>query len=68
MNCLRCNGLAVRDDSLAVQIGSSSDFHGWRCVNCGMIVDDVINRNRQVISQRNVSSGSERRRYESEAA
>jgi hypothetical protein len=68
MNCLRCNGLAVRDDSFAVQTGSSSDFHGWRCVNCGMLVDDVIHRNRQVIARQRVSTGSERRRYGSEAA
>jgi hypothetical protein len=68
MNCLRCNGLTVNDDSFAVQTGSSSDFHGWRCVNCGMIVDDVINRNRRVISRQSVSQGSERRRYGSEAA
>ena len=26
MNCLRCNGLTVRDDSFAVQTGSSSDL------------------------------------------
>lgn len=68
MNCLRCNGLAVRDDSFAVQTGSTSDFHGWRCINCGMIGDDVINKNRRVISRQRVSPGSERRRYESEAA
>lgn len=68
MNCPRCNGLVVRDDSFAVQTGSSSDFHGWRCVNCGMIVDDVINRNRQALSRQRVSQGSERRRYRSEAA
>ena len=47
MNCLRCNGLAVSDDSFAVQTGSSSDFHGWRCVNCGMVVDDVIRDNQR---------------------
>lgn len=68
MNCLRCNGLAVSDDSFAVQTGSSSDFHGWRCINCGMVVDDVINKNRQVISRQRMSPGSERRRYGSEAA
>jgi len=68
MNCLRCNGLAVSDDSFAVQTGSSSDFHGWRCVNCGMIVDDVITRNRRVISRQKVSHRPERRRYGSEAA
>ncbi|NGZ59073.1 MAG: hypothetical protein CV081_01045 [Nitrospira sp. LK265] len=68
MNCLRCNGLAVSDDSFAVQTGSSSDFHGWRCINCGMIADDVITQNRRVISRQGALSGSERRRYGSEAA
>ena len=68
MNCLRCNGLTVSDDSFAIQTGSPSDFHGWRCVNCGMIIDDVINRNRQVISRQRVSPDPDRRRYGSEAA
>ncbi len=68
MNCLRCNGLAVSDDSFSVQTGSTSDFHGWRCINCGMIVDDVINKNRQVLSRQRASPGSEDRRYGSEAA
>lgn len=47
MNCQRCNGLAVYDDSFLVQTGSSSVVHAWRCVNCGMIVDEVIHRNQQ---------------------
>lgn len=62
MNCLRCNGLAVRDDSFAIQTGSSSDFHGWRCVNCGMIVDDVIRNNRRVPQRSRSPRDSERRR------
>jgi len=60
MNCLRCNGLAVSDDSIAVEIGSSSDFHGWRCVNCGMIVDDVIQNNRRTPQRSRRSRDSER--------
>ena len=70
MNCPRCNGLTVSDDSFAVQTGSSSDFHGWRCVNCGMLVDDVINRNRRLRSLRRMSDSPspDRRRYGSEAA
>ena len=68
MNCLRCNGLTVSDDSFSVHTGSSSDFHGWRCVNCGMIVDDVINKNRRGISRSRVPPGSEHRRYGREAA
>lgn len=61
MNCLRCNGLAVSDDSIAVEIGASSDFHGWRCVNCGMVVDDVIKHNRQAPQRSRRSGGTERR-------
>jgi hypothetical protein len=68
MNCLRCNGLAVRDDSFAVQTGSTSDFHGWRCINCGMIGDDVSNKNRRVSARQRRSDGSERRRYGRQAA
>ena len=45
MNCPRCDGLAVSDYSIDLQAGSSSGFHGWRCVNCGMISDDVIREN-----------------------
>jgi len=61
MNCLRCNGLTVSDDSIAVEIGSSSDFHGWRCVNCGMIVDDVIQNNRRAPQRSRRSRDSEQR-------
>jgi len=28
--------------------GSLSGFHGWRCVNCGAINDDVIRANRMM--------------------
>jgi hypothetical protein len=69
MNCPRCNGLAVRDDSIALQTGMSSDFHSWRCVNCGMVVDDVITWNRHLSPQRRISRGvAAHRRYSREAA
>jgi hypothetical protein len=45
MNCPRCDGLAVSDYSIDLQAGPSSGFHVWRCVNCGMISDDVIREN-----------------------
>ena len=45
MNCPRCGGLAVSDYSIDQQAGPSSGFHGWRCVNCGMISDNVIREN-----------------------
>jgi len=68
MNCQRCNGLAVYDDSFVVQTGSSLDFHAWRCVNCGMIVDEVIHRNQQVPLRRKASDSSKSPRYGNEAA
>ena len=51
MNCLRCNGLAVSDDSITVEIGSSFDYHGWRCLNCGMVIDDVICHNQRAAAR-----------------
>jgi hypothetical protein len=46
MNCPRCDGLAVSDYSIDQQAGPlSAGFHGWRCINCGMISDDVIHEN-----------------------
>lgn len=68
MNCQRCNGLAVYDDSVVVQTGSSSEVHAWRCVNCGMIVDEVIHRNQQVPLRRKGSGGSKLRQYGDAAA
>lgn len=68
MNCQRCNGLAVYDDSFVVQTGSSSDVQAWRCVNCGMIVDEVIHQNQQVFLRRKTSTGSKFHRYGNEAA
>ena len=45
MNCPRCAGLVVSDYRIDQQVGPSSGFQGWRCVNCGMISDDVIREN-----------------------
>jgi rubredoxin len=68
MNCQRCNGLAVYDDSFVVCTGSSSEVHAWRCVNCGMIVDEVIHRNQQAPPRRKTSGGSKFRQYGEAAA
>lgn len=50
MNCPRCGGFAVREYNIHLPVGSPFGFHEWRCVNCGMISDDVI-RNNQVTPQ-----------------
>lgn len=68
MNCLRCNGLAVSDDSITIQTGSLPNLQCWRCVNCGMVVDAVIDRNRRKLPQEKVSPGSDRRRCGRQAA
>jgi hypothetical protein len=68
MNCQRCNGFAVIDDSVVVHTGSSSGVHAWRCVNCGMIVDEVIHRNQQVPLRRKGSGGPKFRQFGNEAA
>ena len=48
MTCLRCDGLVVREYLLDHREGSQSGFHGWRCVNCGAIHDEVIHMNQLV--------------------
>jgi RNase P subunit RPR2 len=67
MNCRRCNGLAVSDDSITIQIGSSSDCHGWRCLNCGMIIDDVIRRNQLASPRPKLARRQDLRRYRAHA-
>ena len=45
MNCPRCDGFAVREYSSDLQAVSPFGFRGWRCVNGGMISDDLIRKN-----------------------
>jgi C4-type Zn-finger protein len=47
MNCPRCGGLAVREYNIHLPVGSPFGFQEWRCVNCGMISDDVISNNQR---------------------
>lgn len=63
MNCPRCDGLAVSDYSIDQPAGPSSGFHGWRCVNCGMISDDVIHENQLTALALRKSQRQGRRRY-----
>lgn len=68
MNCLRCNGLVVSDDSITVEIGSSSNFHGWRCLNCGMVCDDIIHHNRRRVPLKATAKAPHHRPNSSQAA
>ena len=53
MRCLRCNGLMVCEKFEDVGgLGSSDhEYAGWRCINCGAIVDPVIAAHRRFTSQ-----------------
>ncbi|HSF66949.1 MAG TPA: hypothetical protein VLA67_05910 [Nitrospiraceae bacterium] len=58
MRCVRCDGLMVSekvDDLGSLKLNGYEDT-GWRCINCGAIVDPVIAANRRLTSQTTVSS------------
>jgi len=59
MRCTRCDGLMVGEkfeDSGGVGSGDH-EYAGWRCVNCGTIVDPVITAHRSLKSASSDSSG-----------
>jgi hypothetical protein len=52
MRCARCDGLMVREKFEVFGLGSCGDeFSGWRCINCGAIVDQVIAARRRLTMQ-----------------
>ena len=42
MKCQKCGGLMVFQTFYQI----SESFNGWRCINCGEIIDFVIRANR----------------------
>ena len=47
MMCLRCDGLMVCERFEDYEgLSSDYEFTGWRCLNCGAIVDPVIDAHR----------------------
>jgi RNase P subunit RPR2 len=43
MTCQRCNGLMVREEYDNLEFDSAGyEISGWRCLNCGAIVDSLI--------------------------
>jgi len=44
MRCTRCEGLMVREkfEDLGALGPNDYEYAGWRCINCGEIVDPVI--------------------------
>jgi RNase P subunit RPR2 len=43
MTCRRCNGLMIQERYDDLKLGSAGyEISGWRCLNCGAIVDASI--------------------------
>ena len=52
MRCARCGGLMVREqfEDLGGLGSSDHEYAGWRCLNCGAIVDPMIDAHRRITS------------------
>ena len=53
MRCARCDGLMVHETfEDLIGLGSGDhEYAGWRCINCGAIVDPVIPAHQCLTSQ-----------------
>jgi len=53
MTCHRCSGLMLAEqyDDL-YDYAEQAEFAGWRCVNCGTVLDPVIVANRLMATRR----------------
>lgn len=47
--CPKCNGYMVYDSFYDQETGES--HRGWRCINCGKIIDQVMLQNRPLGNQ-----------------
>jgi len=49
MKCMRCQGLMVEDHFIDLYwTGGLMWMKGWRCMNCGHVVDPLIEANRRL--------------------
>jgi len=49
MECMRCQGLMVEDHFIDLYWTSGLMWmKGWRCMNCGHVVDPLIEQNRRL--------------------
>jgi hypothetical protein len=47
MTCTRCQGCMTKDHFIDLMESSESMWMvGWRCLNCGNVLDPVMERNR----------------------
>ena len=57
MTCQRCKGLMVQERFDDVGLGSAGyEVSAWRCLNCGAIVDAVIEAHHHTIRQNRAGS------------
>jgi len=48
MNCRRCNGCMAKDHFVdLLESGGEWWAASWRCINCGYVLDPVLEKNRQ---------------------
>lgn len=45
MRCFKCNGVMVREKFYDAD---GDGFNGWRCINCGVIIDPIIMENARI--------------------
>ena len=49
MECLRCRGLMIEDHFIdLLGTGALMWMKGWRCMNCGHVVDPLMEANRRL--------------------
>jgi len=49
MDCRRCHGLMIRDSFVDLRDDTGRlNFNGWRCLNCGEVIDPVVLTHRDV--------------------
>jgi hypothetical protein len=61
MNCRRCQGLMIPDRFLDLEETGYLWMTGWRCMNCGDVVDHVTEHNRKLQAQGLVEVGTTKR-------
>ena len=61
-SCMRCQGLLVRVRFMDMLNSGSLWGLGWRCVNCGSIVDTVIRSNQRYDHSTQIHGKTKRRR------
>ena len=48
MTCTRCQGLMISDSFIDLEETGHLWMKAWRCMNCGCIVDAIVEQNRRL--------------------